>query len=61
MTKREMKQNVIIREMQKEESNNALSLDGNIIKFFEYDFTMCDIMVCGAHIVGWKTLEGQSY
>ena len=52
MTKRKMKQNVVIREMQKEESNNALFFDGNIIKFFENDFTMRNIMVCGAHTVG---------
>ena len=47
-------QNIVIREIQEQQSNNALSLAGNITKLFEDCFAMCDVMIYGAHHVGWK-------
>lgn len=54
------KNNVVIRGMQEDESENALSLSENITKFFEDHFAMHDVVVYAAHRVGKKRLEGVS-
>ena len=48
-------QNIVIREIQ-EQSDEAFSLVGNMTKFFEDRFAMCDIMICRANRSGQKQL-----
>ena len=47
-------QNIVIREIQEQQSNNALSLAGNITKLFEDCFAMCDIIIYRANRIGQK-------
>ena len=54
------KNNIVIRGMQENETENALSLGENITKFFEDHFAMRDVIVYAAHRVGKKQLEGKS-
>ena len=52
------KNNVVIRGIEEDESENALSLSQKITKFFEEHFAMSDVAVYAAHRVGKKRLEG---
>ena len=54
------KNNIVIRGMQENEIENALSLGQNITKFFEDHFAMRDVIVYATHRVGKKQLEGKT-
>ena len=54
------KNNIVIRGMQENETENLLSLAENITKFFEDHFAMRDVIVYAAHRVGKKRQEGKS-
>ena len=55
-----IKNNIVIRGMQEDEIENALSLAGNITKFFEDHSAIWDVILYAAHRVGKKQLEGKS-